>query len=213
MAASLSPVVYDPDAYTSAAGKWRLLGEAMALATAFTERHELAPWEFRNGETGHYGVYARSGARARIIVDVSRCRTPSRVPGFSWSWPGYKADLSVAGVLAHELGHHVWAEIHRACEDAEAWVGHLESWRQIHLHGVPVSSYEHDVEETFTESFKLFLLDPDLLRAGRPDRWELMLQSGLTPMHEAPWREVLKYAGEQRVAAAERWIERAGGQP
>lgn len=48
-----------------------------------------------------------SPTKVQIQLNLSSCRTPIGVPGFSWSYTGYKADLTPAGVLSHEVGHYI----------------------------------------------------------------------------------------------------------
>src|SRR5574342_1404331 len=42
-----------------------------------------------------------------MFVNLKRSRPPVKVPGFQWSFTGFKADLTAPGILAHETGHHV----------------------------------------------------------------------------------------------------------
>lgn len=119
-----------------------------------------------------------------IWVDLSKTRTPVATPVRSWSFTGWKSDMTPAGVLAHEFGHHVWYALlpYRKIRSALREIVQVEH---------AVSGYEPCVEESFAEAFRVFMLNPDLLRCGWPGRYEFMLTVGLKPLHEIPWREIL----------------------
>jgi len=133
-----------------------------------------------------------------VFVNLAKTQRAVRTPGYSWSFPGYKADVTPVGVVAHETGHHV---------DALTGRRPTTIWRSE----ARVSSYEPDREEAFAESFKLFVTNPDLLRAGRPLRWgHLTVTLGLDPGSLVPWDEVLEKRGahEKILRAAKNWVAR-----
>jgi hypothetical protein len=127
-----------------------------------------------------------------------------RTPGFAWSYPGYKADRTIAGVIVHELGHHIWdVRVERGI------LGHMFQldWDLTIADEARVSSYEPVPEEAFAESIKLYGLNPDLLRVGRPERfYALHDHLELPEPHRTPWRDVLVNAHPKLIAAAEKWI-------
>lgn len=145
-----------------------------------------------------YGLYARG----KITVNVNRCPLPVKTPGFSWRFPGWKADTTPFGVITHELGHHV-----------DALTGHkrLVGWSKE----PPVSSYARGHHEGFAEAVKLFITNPDLLRVGRPIRYATLIERGLVPIIDAPWWDVLSARGahERFKQAAENWIKGGTGRP
>jgi len=138
-----------------------------------------------------------------VFVNLKKTRTPVKVPGFQWSYTGYKADLTTPGVLAHEVGHHVHFELDRV--RGEHVLGKV---RAVYAIEPPVSGYEPNPYEVFAESMRLFILNPMLLAEGRPERYSMLIKLNLQPLHHAPWREVLVNAHPKIIAAAERWIER-----
>lgn len=148
---------------------------------------------FRRGRgPGQRGFY-RNG---RVHTNLAACAPPTRTPGFAWSFPGYKADLTPVGVVCHEVGHHV-----------DDLFGHpsLVSWATE----PPVSGYEPDRGERLAEAVRLLGTNPDLLRCGRPRRWTTLVDVlGLVPAHDLPWEEVLRSRGahEKHLRAAGNWV-------
>jgi hypothetical protein len=139
-----------------------------------------------------------------LFVNLRKSRTPVKVPGFSWSYTGFKADLTAPGILAHETGHHVHFHMDKKHSPREF----LEKIKLIAGGETAVSGYEPNVFEVFAEAMRLFILNPELLKAGRPKRYELITALGLKPLHAAPWQDVLKNAHPKLVKATENWIKK-----
>lgn len=115
--------------------------------------------------------------------------------------PGSFEDFTPLGVMCHEVGHHVDYVLHPSSYSQrngfEAVVDEEED----------VSRIEHNVLESFAEAIRLFVTNPDLLRVGRPDRYEYLTKTiGLKPLHLTPWRSVLRNAGKRVRSAAEAWL-------
>lgn len=152
-------------------------------------------------DRGLNGCYERDERRAN--VDVAKSRLPS-TSGYAWSWTGYKADLTAPGILAHEVGHHIDFELRLAgsrsmidCLDEPCISSYDESFE------LP---YRRALSERYAESVKLFVLNPDLLRSGRPLRYRA-LSMFLRPTVTLAWREVLCNS-PRHLRAAEGWIAR-----
>ena len=212
---ALLPV--DPNAY-QAAQAWPA---AQAYAAAFCELNGipvprryvtepitpgLKPFDPRG-----YGE-ARI-AKWLIYVNVRNCPRPIRgKPVRAWSFTGYKADRTVPGVTLHELGHLVHAHLLRikGVGERTTWpVVDRALWRVVESREPKLTSYEPNEGETFAEAFRLFALNPELLREGRPYRWQLMVDLGLKPLHSLPWTEVLRHAHPAYHQAARNWMWRA----
>jgi len=145
---------------------------------------------------GNVGLY-RSGV---IYVARQSCTLPGR----GYSWPCHRSDRTEIGVLAHELGHHVHMSRPDAGRLARAFPRKIER----------VSSYEPNAREAIAETFRLYCLNPDLLRTGRPNRYAFFASEfGLTRIEDRPWREVLGDAPPRIILAAERWLEPSKKQP
>jgi hypothetical protein len=141
-----------------------------------------------------YGYY--KWGSSTIWLNITRCRTPVNVPGYTWSYTGYKSDLTVAGVLAHECGHYIDDRLNKPSKQISRFVKGEKS----------VTSYEPDNYEVFAESMKLFILNPDLLRHGRPKRYEYITSLGLKPLILDSWDVVLTYAHPKLIASAKNWM-------
>lgn len=139
--------------------------------------------------------YARKG---RLVVAPGAC-TPA---GRGYSWPGSCSDRTVRGVYLHECGH----VFHAALGSAEERV--LRGLRAIKE--PKITGYEPNPMETFAETFRIFAGNPGLLFAGRPRRFEFMIQSGFAPaLNLRPWEDGLVRGAPQRFFdQCERWIAR-----
>lgn len=141
-----------------------------------------------------------------LFVNLKRSRVPTKVPGFAWSYTGFKADLTAPGILAHETGHHVHFKVNKLVIGGSTHM--LNCIRGLSRTEAPVSSYEPNPHELVAEAMRLFILNPKLLEEGRPKRYEFLSGLGLRPLHDAPWRDVLCNAHPRLIKAAENWIRR-----
>ena len=143
-------------------------------------------------------VYGQATKRT-ITINVKKCAVATRTPGFKWSYPGYKADLTPIGVLSHELGHIIHYNIER---DYKKYVTLLRKKE------AKVSSYEPNIWETIAESTKLFITNPNLLKVGRPRRYEMLTEFiGVRPLHDNDWHYAFEKANPKFLTAAEKWIK------
>ena len=142
----------------------------------------------------YHGMY--DGSTQNIYVNVKTAKTPVKTPGFAWSYTGYKADLTPAGILAHEFGHYV-----------DHYLKYISKKMKL-VKESAVSSYEPNQSERFAESMKLFILNPDLLKTGRPQRYQFLTQKcNLKPVIVDEWNIVLGNAHEKLITAAKNWIK------
>jgi hypothetical protein len=189
----MEPLIVDPNSYSKQAA-YEL---AKAHAEAFLDLNGIErPRSFELASLGKlHGMY-KNGS---VFVDLKRSRVPTKTPGFQWSYTGYKSDLTAPGILAHEIGHHVHFRL-----GVEPIIRAMRGITKIEAN---VTSYEPNASEAFAEAAKLLVLNPDLLRRGRPKRWGYMTNAlGLKPLHDARWQDVLKNAHPRFFAAAEAWI-------
>lgn len=180
--------------------KEELYRQGVALAEGFLEVNGLRfPSWALNSSLPHRGLY--EPPLERVSVNLENCLLPVRVPGYSWSFPGYKADNTPVGVVAHETGHHVHHLLGLSAVPA--------GWYRKR-----VSGYEPNWIESAAETLKLLITNPNLLREGAPVRYGVVVNTwGLTPPHDTPWREVLEGRGAHPriVAAAGNWVTRGRG--
>lgn len=196
-------------------GKFDLYRIGLRRAYAWLEAHNMrkpsylfssieeANAKFKNFmPKSWYGAQRNDRHGSVIAVNVSKCRVATRIPGWSWSYPGYKTDLTPYGVLCHEIGHHVDRLL-----GSRGDVSERKAWRDVVAVEEEVSGYEPNHQEAFAEAFRLFLTNPDLLKNGRPERWEYFTEKlQLSPPHEHRWRVVLKHAHPRIISAAESWV-------
>lgn len=152
------------------------------------------PKIIKNHNLKSYGVYV--SGQSSITINPKKTRTPVDKPGFAWSFTGYKADLTIAGVMAHETGHYVDYHLN--------WISD-----NLNVKKEPkVSSYEPNKKEVFAEMMKLFILNPDLLKQGRPLRWKFLTENlGFQPFITDKWENILKNANPKIISAAKNWIK------
>lgn len=175
--------------------KQALYDEGIAMCEAWLEHNGLRfPAWTVDPTLEHRGQYEPE----RVRINLDNCLHPVGVPGYSWSFPGYKADNTPIGVLAHETGHH--AHYLLGYPPVPAY------WYR----GKPVSGYEPNFAESFAETIKLLITNPNLLREGRRDRFEHLEDLGLRALHDAPWRRILeaRSAHPRIIQAAENWVSR-----
>ena len=151
--------------------------------------------------TGCYCILSRD-----IYINLKACSTPTKKPGYRWSFPGYKADLTPIGVLTHEIGHYIHYKIDYSNLSKNLnnlWLRQTENEKSI-------TSYDKNncVSEQIAESLKVFITNPNLLKVGRPIRYNFLVNEfNLIPLHDEPWQEILKYADEKYIKAANNWIK------
>ncbi len=149
-----------------------------------------------------YGFYE---FRDRSInINLKKSRTPVKNPGFQWSFTGSTADLTAPGILCHEVGHHIHSENGDRYYKNSGYVHKFF----VHVQNeASVSGYEPNLYEAFAETMRLFILNPDLLKLGRPLRFGYFVDElKLQPLHEIPWKEILINAHPRLVSAVENWI-------
>lgn len=165
------------------------------------------------GECGYYRANGRllfSGGKWTaskdrqgpvIEVNVPSCASPG-MAGRSWSWPASVIDRTPYGVLAHELGHHV-------DHVTQNWL--LGKLLDLALEDrVKLTNYCPNEHELFAEFFRLFVTNPQLLRALRPKVHSIFSMTYFE-MVTGSWQTVLKDAPERTRVMVERKIARAHG--
>lgn len=208
----MEPFIVNPATYD----KVTAIREAAAYVEAFLDangivrprEYLLAPDEKRK-PPGHNPWHNNGWYwRGVVFVNLARSRPPTKTPGFAWSFTGFKADLTAPGILTHEVGHHVHAELDKRI-DAKHRKIMLGCLRGIARREPAVSGYEPNAHEVMAEMQRLFILNPMLLKEGRPLRYMFITGLGLKPLHDVPWRDVLKHAHPRIISAAEKWISHA----
>lgn len=119
--------------------------------------------------------------------------------GRAWSYPGYVADRTAYGVLAHELGHH--ADVTRSTIKG-AYFGNYSRDMRTATREAQITGYSPNDGEWFAEIFRLFVTNPDLLRRIRPKTFALLRQD-FEPVETRDWLDVIKDAPPRTIAAAQ----------
>jgi hypothetical protein len=164
---------------------------ARAACDAFCDVNgiRLPSYEFRSELKmvliNSYGHYV--SATETIVVRAKHCKGIINNPRV-WTYPGYTADLTVLGVTAHELGHHVNA--------VKGWRDVLRRWHSMAMGDLseqPVGSYAKSRDaEDLAEAFKVFVTNPSLLEAIAPRRHRFFTEElKLKPVESRHWREIL----------------------
>ena len=140
--------------------------------------HVPAQWQERHHRyaSSVHGLYTNN----KIYVQVSTATTPAKSRCRNWSYPGYKVDRTASGIVAHELGHH--------CQFAKRL--NNSDWARIVRQTQPVTGYEPNNDESWAESFRIFVWNPQLLKLARPIRYEF-ISHYFKPLHNLRWQEVL----------------------
>lgn len=137
--------------------------------------------------------------------------------GPAWSYPGYVADRTPFGVLAHEVGHH--------CDYTRSTIrgsyfGNYSSDTRRAANEPRLTRYAPNDREWFAELFRLFVTNPDLLRFIRPRTFALLvvdfrpvpqpdLSAAVNELGLTPWQHVLNDAPGRTLRQTHRKIEAA----
>lgn len=105
-----------------------------------------------------------------IMICLPYCARPcGELVSRAWSWPGYKTDRTVFGVIAHELGHHFDFEFSRRQDlMTRSYGGELSEILREDVKESPLSGYCPNDNEWFAEMFRLFVTNPALLSILKP---------------------------------------------
>ena len=186
--------------------KQDLYWQGRKLCEKFCEENDIEDPDYtivsnrtRNGNSGRYIIHSME-----LIVWVENCAAPVTNPGNRrWSYPGYKTDRTPYGVICHELGHHVWCDMVGHPEMQRMWAAKARATKKV-------SSYEPSKEESFAETMRLFLTNPDLLRRAFYPRWEYLTAGlELIPAETRDYLEVLADAPEGIINAARKLVREA----
>lgn len=183
--------------------------EAFTTKRNFTNLHALRLLDKVSGgplvgsQTGLY-------SDGHIFVNVPVTAFPVTEPSARrWSWPGWKTDRTAIGVVAHELGHyieHYLQELGKMTIDPHRaeWLDIINNYaKSYRRRKKQVSGYEPVPSEAWAESCRLFILNPDLLQQGIPERYNF-IRRFVRPSETRPWYEVLDNANY--IKHAERWM-------
>lgn len=187
--------------YNHNINKESLFIKAKAICRIFCELNSIEkPIICDDDKLQSYGEYTQSD---KIIwVNVNKCKEPVKNPGYSWSYPGYKSDRTVLGVTAHETGH--FCHFHFVGSKFNKM---LNDFYAIRNEEKSLTSYEPNINETIAESFRLFILNPDLLKQGRPKRYKGLIDNGFNPIINNKWQDILINANPRIIEVCEKWIK------
>ncbi|MCK5131686.1 MAG: hypothetical protein KAR40_05985 [Candidatus Sabulitectum sp.] len=164
----------------------------------FLELNGIRLPEFKEG-CKNYGEYHRGLVR----YNIARSSVPALNPVRRWSYPGYKADRTIYGIIAHECGHHIWFE-KTVFFNRKQW----GKWVEITKTTKRISSYEPNYHESFAETSRLFILNPTLLKEAVPGRYDFLTQElELKPSIDRHWTKILKDS-PKHLTAAQNWINK-----
>lgn len=180
-----------------------LKNHSINLVKTFCKINNIEPISsinFKNIKKSDYtGMYWF--VEKKIDIVENRIIKPTKIPGYKWSYPGYKADKTIIGVLAHETGHHVDNCLNLLKEN--------EPKLDFIFLCSKISSYEPDKREAFAETIRLFITNPDLLKIYSPERYIVLTEYfGFKPVITDKWDKVLQYANEKYFNAINRVLKK-----
>lgn len=184
------------------AKRWLRVNSLPEPGTFSLSREEHRRNGFRPFNRKWLGVQHVVRGVSHVTVASEECDFSTRLAADVIQYPGSFEDCSALGVLCHEVGHHVdhvlkWSSM----------PGMRKAFSVVATHEPEVSNFEHNDDESFAEAVRLLISNPELLRVGRPERWEHLLAIGLRPVTRHPWRAALGKAPAYVIHAAEAWIE------
>lgn len=177
-------------------GERHTVEEARELVARFLDANPAVSKTLTLRFPANHRMQCRGYYRQHLLTVFTEQATK---PGTGYSWPGHISDRTLLGVTAHELGHHV----HLTRPDVEEISKGLP--------GPAVTGYEPNDLERFAETFRIFLLNPDLLARGRPARYAFLTDfCGLRPIETRPWQEILAEAPARMTTRLPKWGLRGG---
>jgi len=172
--------------------KTQLMNLAIELNSKFLQLNSMVPPQLKISKSkckNTFGLYYFKQKKIEIFVE--KCRLATKVPGFSWSYPGYTADLTHIGVLSHEMGHYVDVILKVPVKT-----------KLLIAKNPRITSYEPNSSEAFAETIKLFITNPDLLQKISPKRYSILIDDlKLIPVISDSWDKVLHHAHPKFKAA------------
>lgn len=176
--------------------KRQAIDDGIALCKAFCKANGLPPisvnvidqpWAALKAKR-FYGEYDPNVGSVRIFLKT--CAVPSS-SGYAWSWPGYKADLTPIGVIAHEVGHHWHYTRKEGVRDV------MRDFRRAVGDSALTSYGATSIGESIAESFKVLITNPTLLKLMRPSHYAwFTIARSLKPVVTVDWSTIL--AGSER---------------
>jgi hypothetical protein len=186
----MSFIQVNPDTCTKETLRIQIVG----VLTTFCNLNNIKIPSITIEDIRKYGEY---NYHKKELIISTHTKMPVKVPGYSWSFPGYKADLTLVGVVAHEFGHYLQDILHV----------NLRNFKESIRNESNVTSYEPTPGESFAEAVKLFLTNPSLLKHGRPLRFDYIHKTlGLKYTSRLKWNVVLQHAHPKFRIAAKNWI-------
>lgn len=125
--------------------------------------------------------------------------------GMQWSYPGYTVDRTPYGVIQHELGHHVDVTLSTRVNQ---YRGDFSINLRKETGEKPISGYCPNDGEWFAEIFRLFVTNPNLLRAIRPETYK-RLSDRFVPVVSDSWEVVMAQAPDRTMAACAKKVGEA----
>jgi len=180
--------------------------QGLEICQAFLDLNHVPHPEFTIGHLeemdagGAWGLYIP--AEKKIITDVHQCvdAGSGNPDKDGWFFSCGRSDGTPMGVVAHETGHHV-----HFSKDISGMIKDLDG---VTNKEPRVTPYEPNVYEAIAEMMRIFILNPELLKEGRPKRWKYLTNAvGLKPLHNKPWKTILKHAHPRIIKATKIWIQ------
>lgn len=194
-------MIIDPNNFDKKSNFDECLDELTVYARALgVEMPEVTvgPFDDAYNEWSARGMYFLR--EKKINIDLKRCKVATKVPGFAWSYTGYKADMTPAGVLAHEFGHYI-DDVKKITRIHRCVIG------ELHDDEGCVSSYCPNPSEWFAETFRLFFLNHDLLIGSHFRTQCFMLDTLEFPYPRSEgWHDIMINAHPRFISACEKFV-------
>jgi len=171
-------------------------------AINFCEANALPVPAFIAEETWPFGscAYYRmtKDGRGKVVGCVKKMAHIGTA-GQAWSYPGHIIDRTPYGVIAHEMGHHVDAI------KGNVKQGYISGFSVLicsQSQETKLTNYCPNTGEWFAEMMRLFITNPNLLKAIRPKTFSLLTLNFIKPIETRSFQEVLKDAPERTLQLA-----------
>lgn len=189
------PIIYNHNSYT----KEKLYKESLLLCREFFIYNNIDIPEITDKQhflklnaTGYYDKYKQI-----IHINTSKCKNPELVFSQNYNFPGWRYDSTIVGVLGKQCGYHI-DNIFDDVSQSKSWCSIYES---------SIFKKDESYSSDFSESARIFITNPGLLKRGRPQKFKFFTQVlNLRPLFDLPWDTVLQNCDSDSKESIKRWF-------
>ncbi len=188
-------VIYNHENYT----KEKLYKDSLYLCREFFIQNNLSVPEitqninlYKPNSTAYYDKYKET-----IHINLEKCKKPELNFSQNYNFPGWRFDSTILGVLGKQCGYHL-DNILNEPSVGKTWCSIIES---------SIFKKEESYLNDFSECVRLLITNPELLKRGRPQKWNYFVKYlNIRPVFELSWEYVLQNSANESKDSIKRWF-------